>query len=227
MHVLVVEDDALIGQGIQDALTRWSHTSDWVRDGAAALAAARAGSFDVAVLDLGLPHVNGLALDGIGVLNALRRDAIGLPVLIVTARDTVSDRIGGLDAGADDYLVKPFHLDELAARLRALHRRANGLAHGLVEAGALTLDTTTFEGSYAGQRLELSRTEFLLLRALAERAGRVVLRATLEQALYGNDGVESNALEVHVHALRRKLSPEAILTVRGLGYLLVKRPLDP
>lgn len=227
MHVLVVEDDALIGQGIQDALTRWSHTSDWVRDGAAAIAAARAGTFDVAVLDLGLPPVNGLTLDGIGVLNALRRDGIGLPVLIVTARDTVSDRIGGLDAGADDYLVKPFHLDELAARLRALHRRANGLAHGVVEAGSLTLDTTTFEGSYAGRRLDLSRTEFLLLRALAERAGRVVLRATLEQALYGNDGVESNALEVHVHALRRKLSPEAILTVRGLGYLLVKRPVDP
>lgn len=222
MHVLVVEDDTLLGQGIQDALARWSHTSDWVRDGAAAIAAARAGIFDIAVLDLGLPCVNGLRLDGIGVLNALRRDGIRLPILIVTARDTVSDRITGLDAGADDYLVKPFHLDELAARLRALHRRANGLAHGLVEAGALTLDTTTFEGSYAGQRLDLSRTEFLLLRALAERAGRVVLRATLEQALYGNNGVESNALEVHVHALRRKLSPEAIRTVRGLGYLLVR-----
>lgn len=222
MHVLVVEDDTLLGQGIEDALARWSHTSVWVRDGAAAIAAARAGTFDIAVLDLGLPHVNGQRLDGIGVLNALRRDGIGLPVLIVTARDTVSDRITGLDAGADDYLVKPFHLDELAARLRALHRRANGLAHGLVEAGALTLDTTTFEGSYAEQRLDLSRTEFLLLRALAERAGRVVLRATLEQALYGNNGVESNALEVHVHALRRKLSPEAIRTVRGLGYLLVR-----
>lgn len=227
MHVLVVEDDALLGQGIQIALTRWSHTSDWVRDGAAALAAARAGRFDVVVLDLGLPRVNGDALDGIDVLNAMRRDGIGVPVLIVTARDTVADRIGGLDAGADDYLVKPFHLDELAARLRALHRRANGLAHGLVEAGALTLDTTTFEGVYAGQRLDLSRSEFLLLRALAERAGRVVLRATLEQALYGNDGVESNALEVHVHALRRKLSAEAIRTVRGLGYLLVKTPGDP
>ncbi|MEO7326100.1 MAG: response regulator [Dokdonella sp.] len=226
MHVLVVEDDALLGQGIQDALTRWSHTSDWVRDGAAALAALCTSTFDVAVLDLGLPRVNGQALDGIGVLTAMRRDGNGLPVLIVTARDTVSDRIGGLDAGADDYLVKPFHLDELAARLRALHRRANGLAHGLVDAGALTLDTTTFEGSYAGHRLDLSRTEFLLLRALAERAGRVVLRATLERALYGNDGVESNALEVHVHALRRKLTPEAIRTVRGLGYLLVKNPGD-
>ncbi len=156
MHVLVVEDDTLLGQGIQDALARWSHTSDWVRDGAAALAAARAGTFDIAVLDLGLPRVNGQSLDGMGVLNALRRDGIGLPILIVTARDTVSDRIGGLDAGADDYLVKPFHLDELAARLRALHRRANGLAHSLVEVGALTLDTTTFEGSYAGQRLDLS-----------------------------------------------------------------------
>ncbi len=207
MHVLVVEDDALLGQGIEEALRRWSHTSIWVRDGAAALAAARAGAFDIVVLDLGLPKI-----DGTEVLKALRRDKITIPVLVVTARDTLPDRIGGLDAGADDYLVKPFHLDELAARLRALHRRANGL----------TLDTVAFEANYAGRLLELSRTEFLLLRALAERAGRVVTREALEQAMYGNGGVESNALEVHVHALRRKLSVEAIRTVRGLGYLLVR-----
>ncbi|MEO7063581.1 MAG: response regulator [Dokdonella sp.] len=217
MHVLVVEDDALLGQGIEDALRRWSHTSVWVRDGAAALVAARAGAFDIVVLDLGLPKI-----DGIDVLKALRRDKITIPVLVVTARDTLPDRIGGLDAGADDYLVKPFHLDELAARLRALHRRANGLAHQLVEAGALSLDTVAFEANYAGRLLELSRTEFLLLRALAERAGRVVTREALEQAMYGNGGVESNALEVHVHALRRKLRAEAIRTVRGLGYLLVR-----
>ena len=217
MHVLVVEDDVLLGQGIEDALRRWSHTWIWVRDGAAALAAARAGAFDIVVLDLGLPKV-----DGVEVLRALRRDGIAIPVLVVTARDTVPDRIGGLDAGADDYLVKPFHLDELAARLRALHRRAHGLAQKQVEAGALSLDTVAFEASYAGRVLALSRTEFLLLRALAERAGRVVTREALEQAMYGNNGVESNALEVHVHALRRKLSADAIRTVRGLGYLLVK-----
>lgn len=217
VHVLVVEDDVLLGQGIEDALRRWSYTCEWVRDGAAALAAARATAFDIAVLDLGLPKV-----DGLGVLKALRRDKILIPVLIVTARDTLPARIDGLDAGADDYLVKPFHLDELAARLRALHRRANGLAHRLVEAGALTLDTVAFDASYAGRTLDLSRTEFLLLRALAERAGRVVTRAALEQAMYGNAGVDSNALEVHVHALRRKLASDAIRTVRGLGYLLVK-----
>ncbi len=222
MHVLVVEDDGLLGQGIQDALARWWHTSEWVRDGAAALAAVRAGVFDVALLDLGLPRVAGRTLDGIDVLKALRRERIHMPVLIITARDHVSDRIEGLDAGADDYLVKPFHLDELAARLRALHRRAHGLAGRLVEAGELTLDTQAHSASYAGRQLELSRTEFLLLRALAERAGRVVTRDTLQQAMYGNDGVESNALEVHVHTLRRKLAPEAIRTVRGLGYLLIK-----
>lgn len=222
MHVLVVEDDDLLGRGIQDALARWSHTSQWVRDGAAALAAVRAAPFDIALLDLGLPRVAGRALDGIDVLKALRRDRVHMPVLIITARDHVSSRIEGLDAGADDYLVKPFHLDELAARLRALHRRANGLAGRLVEAGQLSLDTQAHTASYAGRPLELSRIEFLLLRTLAERAGRVVTRDTLEQAMYGNEGVESNALEVHVHALRRKLSPEAIRTVRGLGYLLIK-----
>ena len=217
MHVLVVEDDTLLGQGIQEALRRWSHTSVWVRDGATALRETRAGAFDIVVLDLGLPR-----LDGLAVLKALRREKIGTPVLVVTARDALSDRIEGLDAGADDYLVKPFHLDELSARLRALHRRANGLAHKLVEAGALALDTVAFEATCRGSRLELSRIEFLLLRALAERAGRVVPREALEQAMYGSGGVDSNALEVHVHALRRKLGADAIRTVRGLGYLLVR-----
>lgn len=217
MHVLVVEDDELLGAGMRDALARWSHTCVWVRDGAAALAAAQDGAFDLVVLDLGLPKV-----DGLDVLKTLRRRKLGLPVLVVTARDALPQRIEGLDAGADDYLVKPFHLDELAARLRALHRRAHGLTEERVEAGALNLDLRTREANYAGRPLELSRTEFLLLRALAERAGRVVLRETLERAVYGDEGVESNALEVHVHALRRKLAPEAIRTVRGLGYLLAK-----
>ncbi|MFC4819610.1 response regulator [Dokdonella ginsengisoli] len=219
MHVLVVEDDELLGAGMRDALARWSHTSVWVRDGAAALAAVRDGAFDLVVLDLGLPKI-----DGLDVLKTLRQRRIGLPVLVVTARDATPQRVEGLDAGADDYLVKPFHLDEFAARLRALYRRSQGLSRESIEAGALSLDPHTREASYAGRTLELSRTEFLLLRALAERAGRVALRETLERAVYGDDGVESNALEVHVHALRRKLAPEAIRTVRGLGYLLVKEP---
>ena len=221
MHVLLVEDDALLGSGIEAALTRWSHTSAWVRDGAAALATARSDRFDLVLLDLGLPRVHGQQVDGLDVLKALRRERIQLPVLIITARDGLPDRIGGLDAGADDYLVKPFHLDELAARLRALHRRANGLAGHVIEAGALAIDVHNQEAHYAERRLDLSRTEFALLGALAERAGRVVARAVLERAMYGDEGVVSNALEVHVHALRRKLAADAIRTVRGLGYLLV------
>lgn len=224
MHVLVVEDDDLLGQGIEAALARWSHTCEWVRDGLTALAAARTAAFDVIVLDLGLPRVSGRPLDGLQVLASLRREKINVPVLIITARDTLNDRISGLDAGADDYLVKPFHVDELSARLRALHRRALGLAHKVIEAGALVLDTIACEATFAGRPLELSRTEFLLLRALAERAGRVVPRAVLEQAMYGNEGIQSNALEVHVHGLRRKLATKTIRTVRGLGYLLIKEP---
>jgi DNA-binding response OmpR family regulator len=150
----------------------------------------------------------------------LRRRRVAVPIIVITARDAIADRVDGLDAGADDYLVKPFHLDELAARLRAVHRRAHGNARNLIEAGALTLDADSGEARWRDQPLALSRTQFLLLRALAERAGRVVMRDALEQAMYGNDRVESNALEVHVHALRRKMSPQAIRTVRGLGYLL-------
>ena len=217
MHVLIVEDDESLARGIQAALQRWSHTSDWARDGAAAALAARNGGYDLALVDLGLP-----GMDGLDLIRSLRRRRIALPIIVVTARDAIADRVDGLDAGADDYLVKPFHLDELAARLRAVHRRAQGNARNLVEAGALALDTDSGEASWHGRPLALSRTEFLLLRALAERAGRVVARDVLEQAMYGNDRVESNALEVHVHALRRKMSPQAIRTVRGLGYLLVR-----
>jgi DNA-binding response OmpR family regulator len=214
MHVLIVEDDESLARGIQGALERWSHTSDWARDGADALVAARTGAYDVALVDLGLPRLGGLEL-----IRSLRRRRLALPIIIVTARDAIADRVDGLDAGADDYIVKPFHLDELAARLRAVHRRAQGNARNLVEAGALVLDTDSGEARWHGRPLPLSRTEFLLLRALAERAGRVVARDVLEQAMYGNDRVESNALEVHVHALRRKTSARAIRTVRGLGYL--------
>jgi DNA-binding response OmpR family regulator len=215
MHVLIVEDDESLARGIEGALARWSHTSDWARDGAAGAAAAREGTYDVALVDLGLPR-----LDGLELIRLLRRRRVAVPIIVITARDAIADRVDGLDAGADDYLVKPFHLDELAARLRAVHRRAHGNARNLIEAGALTLDADSGEARWRDQPLALSRTEFLLLRALAERAGRVVMRDALEQAMYGNDRVESNALEVHVHALRRKMSPQAIRTVRGLGYLL-------
>jgi DNA-binding response OmpR family regulator len=217
MHVLIVEDNPVLGGGLETALARWSHTSEWAHDGDAGLALALATSFDLVLLDLGLPRRNGL-----DVLREMRRRGVQTPVIVITARDDIGDRVGGLDAGADDYLVKPFHLDELAARLRALHRRAHGLAHRLIEVGALRVDTMASEASYGENALALSHMEFVVLRALAERAGRVVTRAALEQAMYGSGGVESNALEVHIHALRRKLAPDAIRTVRGLGYLLVR-----
>lgn len=221
MHVLIVEDNPVLGRGIETALSRWSHSSEWARDGDAALALALSTPFDLVLLDLGLPR-----RDGLDVLREMRKRGVQTPVIVITARDDIGDRVGGLDAGADDYLVKPFHLDELAARLRALHRRAHGLAHRLIEVGGLRLDTMSTEANYRDHPLDLSRMEFVVLRALAESAGRVVTRAALEQAMYGTGGVESNALEVHIHALRRKLAPEAIRTVRGLGYLLVREDIE-
>ena len=217
MHVLIVEDDESLARGIQHALTRWSHTSEWARDGAAALVAARLTRYDVALVDLGLP-----TLDGVELIRRLRRERISLPVIVITARDAIADRVKGLDAGADDYLVKPFHLDELAARLRAVDRRTKGQSHATIEVGRLRLDTASGDATWDGVALVLSRSERLLLRTLAERAGRVVPRETLEQAVHGDERRESNSLEVHVHALRRKMSADAIRTVRGLGYLLAR-----
>jgi two-component system response regulator QseB len=218
MHVLLVEDDVLLGQAIEMALARWTHTSVWVRDGHAGLSAAHTGAFDLILLDLGLPRVEGLK-----VLEALRSESCNVPVLIITARDGLTDRVRGLDAGADDYLNKPFHLDELAARMRALHRRSLGNSRNLLVIGLLSLDLATMHATFEGKPVELSRREYALLRALAERAGRAVSREVLMQALYGADGgTESNTLEFHVHALRRKLSASVIRTVRGFGYLLAK-----
>jgi two-component system response regulator QseB len=217
MHVLLIEDDVLLGQAIETALARWEHTLLWARDGQAGLSAARAGGFDVVLLDLGLPRV-----DGLTVLRDLRGAAGDMPVLIITARDALTDRIAGLDAGADDYLTKPFNLDELAARMRALHRRSLGQSKNLLVAGALSLDPIGMRAVFDGRPVELSHREFVLLRALAERAGRAVSREVLMRALYGAEaGAESNTLEVHIHGLRRKLSPAVIRTVRGFGYLLV------
>jgi two-component system response regulator QseB len=216
MRILLVEDDAMIGASVVSGLAAEGHAVDWVRDGAAADHAVTTVPYALVLLDLGLPR-----RDGLDVLRGLRARKVDVPVLILTARDTVSDRVAGLDAGADDYLVKPFDLDELLARVRALLRRAAGRAEPLVERGPLTLNPASHEVRWRGQPVDVSGREFALLAALAERAGAVVSRAQLEEKLYGwNENIGSNAVEVHVHNLRRKLGDDAIRTVRGLGYRL-------
>jgi DNA-binding response OmpR family regulator len=214
MRVLLVEDDESLGEGLRQALQREGHGVDWLRDGEhARQALAGEDAWDLLVLDLGLPR-----RDGLDVLRALRRRD-DTPVLIITARDRVEDRVAGLDAGADDYLVKPFDVAELAARVRALARRRAGRAVSELRHGRLLLLPDTQEARWDDQRVELTRREFALLSALVENAGRVMTRERLEQALYGwNEDVDSNALEVHVHHLRRKLEPSFIRTVRGVGY---------
>ncbi len=216
MRILVVEDDAMIGEAVVAGLAADGYAVDWVRDGRAAGLSIATHSYSLVLLDLGLP-----ARDGILVLKDIRARKLDVPVLIITARDTVADRIAGLDAGADDYLVKPFDLDELSARVRALLRRAAGRAEPLLERGALTLNPATHEVRLQGRAIDVSAREFALLLALAERAGSVVSRAQLEEKLYGwNEAVGSNAIEVHIHNLRRKLGESTIRNVRGLGYTL-------
>lgn len=216
MRLLVVEDDSLLGDAIQSGLRQLGHAVDWVRDAPAAEVALRAGDYAAVVLDLGLPGRSGL-----DILRDLRRRRDAVPVLILTARDTVEDRVGGLDAGADDYLVKPFDLRELAARLRALTRRPAGAAAPCLRAGGVELDPAAHTVRRDGEAVELSAREFALLHALLRHAGRVLTRAQLEEQLYAwGEEVESNALEVHVHHLRRKLTPDLIHTVRGVGYMV-------
>ncbi|MET0330195.1 MAG: response regulator [Dyella sp.] len=220
MHILLIEDDEQLGEAIQRALMQRSYAVTWLRKGTEGAIAMRDESADLVLLDLGLPDK-----DGLEVLAEARRSGVKTPVLVMTARDGLEARIRGLDLGADDYLTKPFHLEELAARIRSLTRRAQGLADSLIEAGGLQLNLATSEVAFRGQQVLLTRREFALLRVLMERAGRIVRRESLENALYGLDtNVESNALEVQVHWLRRKLSPEVIQTVRGVGYLLPREP---
>ena len=216
MRILLVEDDPMIGESVVSGLAGEGHAVDWVRDGVAAETAIATTPYGLVLLDLGLPR-----RDGLEVLRGLRARKLDLPVLVMTARDTVRDRVAGLDAGADDYLVKPFDLDELSARVRALTRRAAGRAEPLVECGPLVLNPATHAVHWHGAPVEVSGREFALLTALADRPGSVVSRAQLEEKLYGwNESIGSNAVEVHIHNLRRKLGDEAIHTVRGLGYRL-------
>jgi DNA-binding response OmpR family regulator len=214
MRILLVEDDTMIGESLREALRRQGMAADWVRDGRAADAVLASERFDAVLLDLGLPQRGGLA-----VLEALRARGDGTPVIVVTARDALADKVAGLDAGADDYLVKPFELDELLARLRAVVRRRTGRASRLLEGADLKLDPATREVSRAGRAVLLSAREFALLEALLERPGAIVSRAQLEDRLYGwGEELESNAISVYMHQLRRKLGDDLLHTVRGLGY---------
>jgi DNA-binding response OmpR family regulator len=218
MRLLLVEDDSLLGDGIRAGLRLGGYTVDWVKDGRAAQLALEAEEYGLVVLDLGLPRLSGLEL-----LRWLRQAGQSLPVLILTARDTVADRVKGLDSGADDYLVKPFDLEELVARVRALLRRSGGRASPLLEHGGIALDLAAHRVTRLGLTVELSPREFAILQQLLENTGRVLSRERLEQSLYGwNEEVESNAVEVHIHHLRKKLGSELIRTVRGVGYMIAR-----
>lgn len=216
MRILLVEDDPLLGDGVQAGLKQAGFSVDWVRDGVAAELALGSAAYAGIVLDLGLPR-----LQGLDVLRRLRAAGNKQPVLIATARDAIEDRVSGLDAGADDYVVKPFDLKELAARLRALLRRAGGEAAPVLRVGELALDPGARAVRYRERPVELPQREFKLLHELMISAGRVLTREQLQDRLYAwGEEIESNAIEVHVHHLRRKLAADVIRTVRGVGYLM-------
>ena len=220
MRLLLVEDDRLLGDGLQSGLTQAGYAVDWLRDGEAAVAALSTERFAAVVLDLGLPK-----RDGLSVLQWLRARHDATPVLILTARDQLDDKVRGLDLGADDYVLKPFDLDEIAARLRALVRRAHGRPQPLLSLGEVELDPAARSVTCAGLAVELTPREFDLLQLLLENSGRVLTRRALEEQLYTwNDAVDSNALEVHIHHLRKKLGNELIRTVRGVGYMASAAP---
>ena len=214
MRILLVEDDDLLGEAVRDGLRQEGYVVDWVHNGGAALAALSTSSFSALVLDLGLPDS-----DGLGLLRRLRQSGQATPVVIVTARDRVSDRIGGLDAGADDYLIKPFDIDELGARLRAITRRADGCAESLLIAGEVVLDLRQRTVTRHGVPAALTAREYALVELLMRKAGCLVTRAEIEEELYGfDDHIASNAIEVHIHNLRRKLGPQFITNLKGRGY---------
>jgi two-component system OmpR family response regulator/two-component system response regulator QseB len=223
MRILLAEDDALLGDGLRAGLRQLGFLVDWVRDGDAAERELHAQPYEAAVLDLGLPRK-----DGLEVLAAIRRAGIATPVLVLTARDAIPDRIRGLDAGADDYVLKPVDLHELAARLRALVRRAHGQPQECLRAQDVVLDPAARSVRQGGEAVTLSTREFDLLQAFMLSANRVLSREQLEQQLYSwGQEVDSNAIEVHIHNLRRKLGTALIHTVRGVGYMLVRDTPKP
>ena len=220
MRLLLIEDDEMIGAATALALRREGFSVDWVRDGEQADTALATERFDLALLDLGLPR-----RDGLSVLATLRARGDDMPVLITTARDAVPDRVAGLNTGADDYLVKPYDIDELTARIHALLRRRAGRGDPLIRHGALCVNPLTREISLDARPVAVSAREFALLMALLERPGAVLSVAQLEERIYGwGDEVGSNAVEVHIHGLRRKLGAQAVLNVRGVGYMI--GPMD-
>jgi two-component system, OmpR family, response regulator QseB len=220
MRILVVEDDRMIAKALDRALRQEGYAVDGVADGKSAAEALRTSTFDLVLLDLGLP-----LRDGLEVLRELRGRGDSTPVIIVTARDDVQNRIAGLDGGADDYIVKPFDLDEVAARMRSVLRRAAGRAETRIRHRDITLDPITHAVERDGEPVLLSAHEFSVLEALLQRPGSVLSRAQLEDRLYGwGESVESNAVEVYVHGLRRKLGSDVIRTLRGVGYFVQKEP---
>ncbi len=220
MRVLIVEDDPMIGRALATGLEDSGYATDWVRDGNAAELALKQGSYDLALLDLGLPRK-----DGLEVLRTLRRANVHVPVVVISARDSLGDRISGLDSGADDYLTKPFDLDEVLARMRAVLRRHAGRGTPEVTYGGLSLDPVNRVVRFRGAEVGLSTREFAILAALMRHPGELDTREKLLDSVYGwGTELESNAIEVHLHHLRRKLAPELILNVRGVGYRLV--PID-
>ncbi|MFM4943133.1 response regulator [Aeromonas bivalvium] len=216
MRVLLVEDDVMLGDGMVDALRSSGYTVDWLQQGLPALSALKSEEFAALILDLNLPDI-----DGISLLRRLRRERQTLPVLILTARDALDDRVLGLDAGSDDYMVKPFALQELNARLRALVRRSKGQAQAVLEYGELQLFPASQQVTYRGEPVKLTPHEYKLLQELITQSGRVLSRDQLQQSLYGwDEGAESNAVEVHIHHLRKKFFPELIRNIRGVGYIV-------
>ena len=219
MRILLVEDDPMIGAAVKQALRDAGYAVDWVSDGKTAIDVAETELYDLALLDLGLPKI-----DGLDVLRRFRQTGRTIPVIVITARDGVDDRIAGLDLGADDYLVKPFEIRELLARMRAILRRQGSGASPILSNGVIELDPSTYEVMYSGNSSRLTAREFALLRALLARPGAIFSRADLERSIYGwNEEVESNAVEFLIHAIRKKIGADAIRNVRGVGWM-VDRP---
>ena len=218
MRILLIEDDPMIGKALVRGLNDQGMTVDWVRNGAEGGAALACAEHAVVLLDIGLPDLSGIA-----VLKAARTAGVLVPVIVITARDSLDDRIAGLDLGADDYIVKPFELRELLARMRAVLRRHNGQAQSLITSGEITLDLATHQAAYRNAEHILSAREFALLQALMQRPGTILSRAQIEQRIYGwGEEVESNAVDVLIHAVRKKFDKDIIRNVRGAGWMVVK-----